>query len=236
MPKCDGRRFIDDIALPLKYTNPNLQMVSPLMGDWDGSGSNHYPHQGWDKNITDSTYIVTILRDPIERAVSFYSFSMVSLLKDKFGSNYKKIHLSKEEFIKYFEKEDILHNFYCKNFLHDVSSLQGRYLLYDNGALKNPENLKIIDDRIKRTNLFIKAENFKDSSMKNIGEKIAADIGCRIPVFPLKVNHKKDLWHTYTYPESKTLYSSLDDSDKEYLKKYFELDYYYYEKDNLFYV
>lgn len=239
MPKCDGRRFIDDIVLPLKYSNPDLKMLSQLMGDWDGSGSDHYPHQGWKNSITDKTYTVTILRDPIERAVSNFSFNIINLFKQTFGNSYK-INFLKDSFIKYVEQDQSAINCYAKNLLHDLSDLKERHdlfkikLMYEDDNIKDPKNIELIFNRLKKINLILDTETFNIIDRKLIGEKISEDIGCNKSVFPSGINHKTPFWPQYTNQESKDLYSLLNDDDKDYLKGYFGLDYQIYDAKDLF--
>lgn len=239
MPKCDGRRFIDDIVLPLKYSNPDLKMLSQLMGDWDGSGNDHYPHQGWKGSITDKTYTLTILRDPIERAASHFSFHIVTLFKKTFGNGYD-INFLKDSFIKCVEEEESMKNYYFKNFLYDLSDSKKRKklfknkIMYDNHIIKNPKNNELVFNRLKKINLILDTETFNIIDKKLIGEKISKDIGCNKPLFPLGINHKIPFWPEYTNQESKDLYSLLNDNDKDYLKGFFDLDYKIYNNKELF--
>ena len=56
-------------------------------------------HQGWDSRISDSTYIVSIFRDPIERAASWYAMVVDNKVKVKLGSRKEtNLQLDKNKF------------------------------------------------------------------------------------------------------------------------------------------
>lgn len=225
VPKSDGRRFIDEVVLPLKYSNPTLKMITPIMGDYDGSGLDHYPHQGWHKDISDSTYIVTIVRDPIERAVSHYVHRMYDLMDIKYSDvDTRNINLTKEGFMSYMEQNPNLHNLYYKMFMNSYNSHEQIFNIQSNDI-----DINLFSKRIERINLMIDQKDFKEMYMNLLRKKIQSDIECDDIDFPLGFNHKAHMYKKYTNSESGKIYSSLTEDEKKSLKKYFRLSYYMYE-------
>ena len=230
IPKTDGRRFIDSIVIPLQNNNPQLNFIGGELGFHVREKSN--PHQGWIESIDENTYIVSILRDPIERAVSSYVFIMMQKIKAIEGfSKYKKVVFSKDQFIKYIQEQEDMHNLSSKMILHYLPSHKDRSLLFDDISIKLPESKDTIMKRIKRINLLIRLETFKSLDRQDLFDRITLDMG--IPSIPCSsISPEIESW--YTEKESKDLYLSLNDSDKVMLMEYFDLDYEIYSNETLF--
>jgi len=230
IPKTDGRRFIDSIVIPLQNNNTELNFIGGELGFHVREKSN--PHQGWVKSIDQKTYIVSILRDPIERAVSYYIFIMMQKIKAIEGfSKYKKVVFSKDQFIKYIKEQKDMHNLSSKMFLHHIPSQKDRGILFDDISIKLPESVDLIMERAQRINLLIRSDTFKGLNRQDLFNRITSDIGISsIPCFGISPEIESE----YTEKESKELYLSLNDSDKSALRQYFDLDYEIYNNESLF--
>jgi hypothetical protein len=252
MAKCDGRRFIDVFVNPLIKSNSSIKYYTQehkkkiyysLVGyppklDNLVKREEEIAHQGWDSRISDKTYIVSILRDPIERAVSWYTWLIETDISKKIGLDKEiKIHLNKEQFINCVKNDTRFHNFYSKMLLNDFTNYGS--LQYDNSLLKNKDNVEMVTLRAKRINLLMKMKDFNSFDKMDISRKITEDLGCDI-VYPDMDSYinpdlgEKTKPNPYTVPASKALYSSLTEDDKSDLSIYFELDYSIYNDDSLF--
>jgi len=244
MPKCDGRRFMDLILLPLDKANQNLKNYNIeerkknyYIVRQDSNGvkklikqEESLFHQGWDSRINDSTYIVSILRDPIERAASWYAWKINSAFSRMPGYNKGiSINLNKEKFIECVERDTRFHNPYAKMILNDISS---NILLISNNSILQKDNiLDLILERCKRINLLIKMQNFQVVDKTMLANKITNDMGLTSICPDIKSFEHSE---SYTLDFSKNLYNSLTDEDKSHLKKYLALDYEIYNNENLF--
>ena len=244
MPKCDGRRFMDLILLPLDKANQNLKNYNIeerkknyYIVRQDSNGvkklikqEESLFHQGWDSRINDSTYIVSILRDPIERAASWYAWKINSAFSRMPGYNKDLgINLHKEKYIECVEKDNRFHNPYGKMILNDIST---NILSISNDKLLEKNNaLDLILDRCKRINLLIKMDDFQTIDKTALANKITKDMDLNWIYPDIESFKNSDL---YTLDFSKNLYELLTDKDKEHLKKYLTIDYEIYNNENLF--
>jgi hypothetical protein len=228
VPKSDGRRFTDSIVIPLKNSNPeftvyNQEEYIPV----NENDQSPFHHQGWDSRITDSTYIVMIMRDPIERAVSWYIDRIKADVKNTPGYNKNtKVHLLKDKFINYVNTDSRFYNPVSKCLLNDLG--KDRSFLTNNSPIKN---IDLVFERALRVNMIIKMNTFMECDKNLISEKITKDLYLNKIIPDLDVFKETDY---YTNSESKELYLSLTDSDKENIKKNLMLDYYIYNNEDLF--
>lgn len=231
IPKTDGRRFIDLILLDLKDNNPQLKFpAGNLMGNYFGDPYN--AHQGWIPEITDKTYVFSMMRDPIKRAVSYYVFLIMQQIKQHQDfKTYTSINFTKEGFIKYVESQKDVRNVSSKMFLYNIDSDMDRRYLFQDLSLKDKNEIDILMTRVKRSNLLLKSETFASMDKQDLFRKISQDLG--IDERPVSIK-KADFEPTYTKKESSLLYDLLTDSDKQYLRQYFDVDYYIYKKEDLF--
>lgn len=238
MAKCDGRRFIDSFVSPLIKLNPDLKCYTEYYTKehkWVSPDNlkireEDMAHQGWDSRISDSTYIVSILRDPIERAASWYAMVVDNKVKVKIGSRKEtNLHLDKNKFIDFVKNNTRFHNYYSKMILNDFTNSGS--LIFDNSPLKNHENIKLVSSRFKRVNLLVRMKDFASVNKEDISKKITKDLGCNIFYPDLKKNTKSN---PYTLPASKILYESLTEEDKSTILKYLDIDYAIYNNDSLF--
>ena len=238
MAKCDGRRFIDYFVNPLIKSNPDLKCYNEYytkQHDWVSPNSlaareEDMAHQGWDSRISDSTYIVSILRDPIERAASWYAMVVDRKIKSKLNSKEEiKLYLDKNKFIDFVKSNTRFHNYYSKMILNDFTN--NGSIIFNNSQLKNEENIKIITSRFKRINLLFRMKDLVYIDKLDISKKIVVDLDCNIFYPDLEKNKKSN---PYTLSASKLLYDSLTQEDKDNLSQYLNIDYAIYNDDSLF--
>ena len=238
MAKCDGRRFIDYFVNPLIKSNPDLKCYTEYytrQHEWVSADNltvreEDLAHQGWDSRISEDTYIVSILRDPIERAASWYAMVVDSKVKVKLGSRQEtSLHLDKNKFIEFVKNNTRFHNYYSKMILNDFTN--NGSVIFDNSQLKNEENIKMIASRFKRINLLFRMEDLANMDKAHLCKKIIEDLDCSIFYPDLEKNKKSN---PYTLPASKLLYDSLTEEDKSNLSQYLNIDYAIYNDDSLF--
>lgn len=238
MAKCDGRRFIDIFVNPLIKSNPDLKCYTEYYTKQQGWSNKDNPavreedlaHQGWDSRISDSTYIVSILRDPIERAASWYAMVVDNKVKVKLGSRQEtKLYLDKNKFIDFVKNNTRFHNYYSKMILNDFTN--NGSAIFNNSLLQNEENIKIAMSRFKRIDILLKMKDLANMDKVDISSKIIEDLNCNIFYPDLGKNKKSS---PYTLPASKLLYDSLTEEDKNNLSQYLNIDYAIYNDDSLF--
>lgn len=238
MAKCDGRRFIDIFVNPLIKSNPDLKCYTEYYTKqqrWSTEDNlavreEDMAHQGWDSRISDSTYIVSILRDPIERAASWYAMVVDNKVKVKLGSRQEtNLHLDKNKFIEFVKNNTRFHNYYSKMILNDFTN--NGSAIFNNSLLQNEDNVNLILSRFKRVNLLFRMEDLAYIDKLDISKKIIEDLECNIFYPDLEKNKKSN---PYTLPASKLLYESLTEEDKSNLSQYLNMDYAIYNNDSLF--
>jgi hypothetical protein len=238
MAKCDGRRFIDSFVNPLIKSNPDLKCYTEYytkQHEWVSADNlavreEDLAHQGWDSRISEDTYIVSILRDPIERAASWYAMVVDNKVKVKLGSRQEtSLHLDKNKFIEFVKNNTRFHNYYSKMILNDFTN--NGSAIFNNSLLQNEDNVNLILSRFKRVNLLFRMEDLAYINKLDISKKIIEDLECNIFYPDLEKNKKSN---PYTLPASKLLYESLTEEDKSNLSQYLNMDYAIYNNDSLF--
>jgi hypothetical protein len=238
MAKCDGRRFIDIFVNPLIKSNPDLKCYTDYYTKnykWASLDNlaikeEEMAHQGWDSRISDSTYIVSIFRDPIERAASWYAMVVDNKVKVKLGSRKEtNLQLDKNKFIDFVEKNTRFHNYYSKMILNDFTN--NGSIIFDNSLLEDKENIELIFYRLKKINLIFRMKDLAYIDNADISKKIIGDLGCNNFYADLEKNKNSS---PYTLPASKVLYNSLTQQDKDRLLECLKLDYAIYNDDTLF--
>lgn len=204
IPKTGGRYINKYIFYHLRIERRN-QNTNFKIKSLESDG-----HGGWRKSITDDTYIVSILRDPVKLACSYFTH---------FASYYRKN--TKESFIKWIETEKWFHNFQAKNFLFDTSSFSPK----DYAKKFNSENIDIdeLNKRINRID-FLFTTDYLKTNINDICKKICTDLD-------LDINNKEFPEDTrFNQPESIRLYNSLSEQEIKNISSLFSVDYYLYNK------
>jgi hypothetical protein len=180
-------------------------------------------HSGWSDLIKESTYIFSIIRDPIMFACSIYSHVIcekAGLLKDNqpiLIQDFKSINLDKKYFFKWLNFNQWIYNAQSKSFLH--SSTNDKYIIDDmiqKYIFNKNVDKELLYTRLNRVNLLIRHEDLYDS--QKIYEKICKDLGINCEG---QIIIDRD---TFSNKASKSLYTSLTESDKAILEEMFALD------------
>jgi len=217
IPKTGGRYFFN------KFIDPISEQINILHDPKkiDYSNLRYGQHLGWSKDISDDTYVVTILRDPIKRAVSFYTYilgNIVGAIKE--GEEVKNIFLYKKYFIDFLESSYFYHDHSSKHLMYDFYYENNMFI--DNNLKYKMQNL---DDKVKRCNLILKLEDLKKINDIDICNKISNDL--KLNFYAPFTNNKN-----YKIKSSDNLYNSLTENDKKYLYKFLEIDYHVYNSAN----
>lgn len=214
IPKTGGRYLINSALYSL---------VRPLEANNINNMQEDYSHLGWHKDITESTYIISLFRDPVEQLVSLYSHVQVL---DNLGDPRKDISdpkLTKEDMFAWLYKdEEGARNFQAKNLLR-TGMVETRL-----SDIKLTSRLEV-EPRLKRVNLLIRTTTLDVIDFRVIVDKICDDLSInRI------TNYQRVHKSSFKNPESKKLLLSLTESDKEELKKFSSIDVDIYNDDSLF--
>lgn len=205
-------------------------VIYPIIKQLNENGIEHivesHSHSGWHSKIDDKTYVMSVLRDPVEQAVSLYAHK-ISLNNQGFLKNeYDKNQLTKKDFFDWMKNLDLYPNFQTRNFLCDEF-----YLKRDHPKNKNNTNIvfdsNILQTRKNKVNLFLSMENI-DGREIEIQEKIFLDLG----IDGKTVSSKKRI--DFFNPESKTLYDKLNKEEKEFILEYNSIDNDFYKNINYF--
>jgi hypothetical protein len=223
IPKTAGRYFTHNVIVPL----------APVIKE-HGVGS-HYDrdtyvaHQFWADFIDKNTYVVSLLRDPVEHLVSLYSH--FSVLGD--GAQHK-IPIGAEEYNKdaMFEwmirNNDTVKNIQSKNFL--IKSVEG-------GFIYSPETRDcivtkdIIFNRLQDVSLLIKSEELSLKNTKQAYTKILTDLNVPVPPINQKLQSRANSWN----PDSTRIYASLTEKEKQKILEFNSIDAEVYNTSSLFY-
>ena len=198
--KTGGRHLRNTVFIPIidELKKNNIKIINEKHG-----------HTGWHSEITDKTYIVTSLRDPVEQVVSLYAHG-ISLSKN--GKPIKKFDasdLEKDIFLNAVSTRLEYQNFQSKSYLHD--QFDDRILNHE-GFLFD-ENLYI--KRKNRVNLILNMKNINGNEIK-IQEKIFLDLQINGITNPNPAfSNTKGLYNS----ESKKLYNKLSNDEKNFIRQ-----------------
>lgn len=184
-------------------------------------------HSGWSKKIKDDTYIICILRDPVEAACSLYAHLILSNTDESFNIDddqdhvsheiAKKINLNKNFFLKWIENNKSYHNFQSKNFFIEDTPSEMYEIDID---------IDLLYSRINKVSLLIKTEDLKKNGPEAIVKKISKDLN--VDINPIYFNDDR-----YSNPASKKLYDELSEEDKKFILHFFIIDQEIYNSTNL---
>jgi len=144
---CDMKRAVEKAGL--EYLLPPTKIKN-------------WTHHGWNSLITDDTYIVCSLRDPVEAIVSY------------------RLHHSN-----IIDKEDFF------NRIHEATNIQSRSFVEWDDNMVDPFvpvdfNNENIINRLKRVNLVLDSKSINLSNVDSIKRKIAEDLGIKDVLYSLR--------------------------------------------------
>jgi hypothetical protein len=204
IPKTGGRGFRHRL----------MNDMLPIIKQNGIENINHsHLHGCWSRDIKDSTYIFTILRDPVKRTVSHY-FHLVDYLESINRRNI--LEPSTEGLIKWVKQnESGVRNFQSKNFLYDNTDQS--FILY-NDTFKNVNfDFDLVLERLNRVNFVVKLEEF-DSNVDFISNKIMSDLGINEKI-------KENTYETFPSSDPESVYRDLSDEQMNYIKSLLDFDY-----------
>jgi hypothetical protein len=150
VPKAAGRAFFKYILKDLvENTELNKRYLFPESNDIT------YTHHGWHNLISEDTYLICSLRDPVEAIISY---------RMHHGGLKDKGHLF--------------------NTINEISNLQSKSFLSWSDNKADPEkdvalDREIILSRLKRIDLLIDSKKLDSSAVNAIRSKIASDLGAK---------------------------------------------------------
>ena len=203
--KTGGRHLRNSVFIPIsaQLEKNNIKIIN----------NNYRPHTGWHSKITDKTYIVTSLRDPIEQVVSLFAHGISLDLDGNKANKYDQSDLEKNKLLNSVSKINKYQNFQSKSYLCNELGDQ---------IIKNGEFIfdEVFEKRKNRVNLVLRTEDITGNE-KKIQEKIFSDLGIAniTETKPIFFNNKN-----FYNSESKKLYNSLSDNDKKNILEYNKID------------
>ena len=170
-------------------------------------------HNGWSEFIDDSTYIISIFRDPVKHACGFY---LHFLHKKEYGSDVKKL------FLEHYRNSEMLYNFQSKNFV-----TSGQTFNYGTGKYFNSDIVKIdkdlLEERVIRIDLLIS----QDLLHHNI-QYVANILAKQLDLDRIKIENVDK--YEYSNGDSHDLYNSLTEDEKREIQEYNDIDYKIYSQ------
>lgn len=171
-------------------------------------------HVGW-PTLEDSTYLICSWREPAARTISHFAFVQPR----------EEYEPSLDGFFKWFhDNKEFLINYQSRNLLFepkDISAIIHKQLLLANSEfMKIIFNEKLVRERTKRINLFLKCESDKPWALDKIGQKIYDDLGLGKWQW-----HNTDENSNYYSQLSNNLYKELTNDQIKYLNETSTLDY-----------
>lgn len=225
VPKTAGRFFTHNIVVPLD----NIFKENNIENFYDRD--TYVAHRFWGNFIKDTTYVTSLLRDPIKHAVSFYChYSML----DKGAQRTIPVgafQYNKNTMFDWMDQyAEFAKNMQSKNFLlSDLGEKKG--ILNSDKAKNCIVSKEIILNKLKLVPLLIRSEDLVRENVEKIFNKILTDF--EIP--NKKLSHKIQKASNYWNPDSTRIYNSLTESDKNKILEWNNIDAEIYNTDNLFY-
>ena len=223
IPKTAGRFFTHNVVVPI-----NDILVKNGINSFYNRDT-YVAHQFWSKDITDQTYICSILRDPVKHMVSIYSH--YTMLNDgaqraiPVGSEDHDKNTMFEWMDKYSE---YVSNIQSKNFL--ISNPDGGFI-YSESTKNCFVNNEIIFNRLNNVKLLIKSEDLKVDNIDIIHKKILKDFDIEYNKIDYKMQRASNYWN----PDSTRIYKSLSSAEIDKILEFNNVDSEVYNTKSLFY-
>ncbi len=231
IPKTGGRFFTKYIIRPieknLEQNGIKLVQLPP----------NVNKHGGWHKDIDDRTYVVSVIRDPVEFFVSLVAHiasdqnGLIDHENDQIVKNNSTIlDIDKQFLFDKMEELKYLNNFQSQNFIltpEDNNFVTYSRKMYNNFGLNI--DTQLLYERVKRTNLLIRHTDLKSMDYSILVDKISDDLGIKLNINTSIINKE-----IYKNNNSEFLLNKLNSEDIEKIYKNFMLDKEIYENDSIF--
>lgn len=190
-------------ALKEYILNPLLNKNAEIVGK----------HGGWSNNINGKTYVICILREPVQHACGFY---LHFICKEKDGIDVKS------QFLDYYRNTKQIHNFQSQNLVASGQNFDyGKGEHFQKNIVEIDENL--LQERIDRIDLLISQDLLKEN-IQHVSDILADDLYLkRIQV--LNVDNYK-----YSNGDSRNLYMSLTEDEKQEIQDLNSIDYKIYSQ------
>jgi hypothetical protein len=202
--KTGGRFYHTSVLTPvIQSSERKLPMI-------EGGSPGHY---GWHKDIGPRTFIVAGIRDIVKQKCSL--FVDIGVTEGKYNRGFD---FSKEAFMKWILNSHQAQNNMSKHFFYSEPILNyGMYL-----ESRPMKDLNTILERAARVNLYydIDEDFTRDALSKKLSDALGIEYRPNINANDLPVGEN---------PQSKALYDSLDESEKEFIRSVAFLDYRLYK-------
>lgn len=195
-------------------------------------------HGGWSELINDNTYIISIFRHPVEFFVSALSH-MISdekglidkennfILKD--SDQLTTIPVS--EIYNTLPDLPYLKNFQSQNFILDPKGKSIMHASMNSYAKGFLIDISLLYERIKRVNLMIRHNDLKNMDYSLLANKIGEDLDINLK---FNVDHINKTY--FKNNSSEILFNKLNEEDKNFILKSFDLDMKIYNDNSLFWI
>lgn len=203
-----------------------LQPIKPVLLEsdvsWLNNDKNGHGHNQWISEIDDLTYIASSFRDPCKQTVSLYVHQQLHKLNSE---------ITKEGFLQWFKNKEIgfISNFQSKNIVSPTVYFKEQNITFYNNDITKDEVLK----NIYKMSLFIKPEILIEKNQSIIQNTILSGFNIK----KQQLNNPKweqSPWGHKNF-QSKKIYESLTEKEKQYIKTVNSIDSEIYDTDNLFY-
>lgn len=206
-----GGRYLFENVINHLYKSEQVELLNYTQRQGD------LPHNGWVTGIDDDTYVMTVVREPLELISSYYCYFELT------GDCVEEEDYDKEKLFKFIMKNPSIHNLQSKNLFltsNKYSDLVLKTVLYQK------VDFNLLEEKIKRLNMIFTLDYLKDASVEDIANKIASDMN----IEPFFDSEFAPSFNHFSHLRAKGLYDSLTQDDKNNLTRYFEADYYLYNK------
>jgi hypothetical protein len=202
--KTGGRFYHTSVLTPV--TQSSERKFSMIGGGSPG-------HYGWHRSISLNTFIVAGIRDVVKQTCSLFVDIRVTETK-----SHKEFDFSKEEFLKWVVNSHHAQNNMSKHFFYSEPIVNyGMYL--DPRPMKD---LNKILERAARVNLYYDID--EGFTTADLSKKLSDALGIEY-----RPNPNANTLPVGENPQSKALYDSLDDSEKDFIRGVSFLDYQLYK-------
>lgn len=213
IPKTGGHYIENNVIAPIQGFL-SLKKIELVRG-----------HKYWFP-VTKGTYVMTSLRDPVERTVSMF------VHRSKNNNNDNDV-INVEKFLTWVENnKKYLSNFQAKSFLYKEPPDIDWYLFDSEIFINLNIDEELLNKKINRVNTFIDLSKINDDNIDKLKLKIVSDLGYQINESNIKKTSSKILNRTNNVDnDSKTLYNKLGKNEIEYIESINKIDMNLYHSD-----